>query len=312
MTHATSPTQSRSLRASADAYRSTITSRLSFVGSIRGEWIKLRSLKSTYIIMIFLLLMLPAAAALMSFSYHYALTQSDVESLTLMAVGPEVYWACVLGGLQSALIIAGIFGVIAVSAEYTTMSVQSSLTANPRRPMLLTAKLVVTLLVTLVCSLLSVLAAWGVTALIFDGMVPMTNPMATAMPFSSIFGSAFAITCFAAIGFGFGALFRSTIGGVLAVIILCTVVPMMVTLAATYGGEHVSWILTIDSLLPTSLVPSLTVTITTEAPSKATIFSAATPVFDPNWWQSILILCAWVAVLVAAGYTSVIRTDVKG
>jgi hypothetical protein len=93
----------------------------------RMEWIKLRSLRSTW-----LTLALTAAAAVGIGAAVGAHTKdvSDHPDLT----------NSVLGGIAPGLLLTGALGVLAMTSEYTSGMIRASLAAAPNRPLLLTAK----------------------------------------------------------------------------------------------------------------------------------------------------------------------------
>ena len=53
-------------------------------------------------------------------------------------------WAVLASSGSTAALVIGIFGVMAITSEYTTSAVQSSLTVNPRRGMFYATKSVAT------------------------------------------------------------------------------------------------------------------------------------------------------------------------
>jgi ABC-2 type transport system permease protein len=91
----------------------------------RMEWIKLRSLRSTW-----WTLVLSAAGALGIGVAVGINTTNGTEDLTNNA----------LAGMLPALLLSGILGVLLVTSEYSSGMIRTTLTAVPARPLLLAAK----------------------------------------------------------------------------------------------------------------------------------------------------------------------------
>jgi hypothetical protein len=91
----------------------------------RMEWIKLRSLRSTW-----LTLALTVASAVGVAAAVGAHTKDASSDLTNNA----------LGGIAVGLLLTGVLGVLTMTSEYTSGMIRATLTAIPNRPLLLTAK----------------------------------------------------------------------------------------------------------------------------------------------------------------------------
>jgi ABC-2 type transport system permease protein len=91
----------------------------------RMEWIKLRSLRSTW-----LTLALTVASAVGVAAAVGAHTKDASSDLTNNA----------LGGIAVGLLLTGVLGVLTMTSEYTSGMIRATLTAVPNRPLLLTAK----------------------------------------------------------------------------------------------------------------------------------------------------------------------------
>jgi ABC-2 type transport system permease protein len=91
----------------------------------RMEWIKIRSLRSTWWTLAI------SAAGAVGIGVAVGLnTRNGTEDLTNNA----------LGGLIPALLVSGILGVLLMTSEYSSGMIRSTLAASPRRPLLLAAK----------------------------------------------------------------------------------------------------------------------------------------------------------------------------
>ena len=91
----------------------------------RMEWIKIRSLRSTWWTLVI------SAAGAVSIGVAVGLnTTNGTEDLTNNA----------LAGLIPALLVSGVLGVLLMTSEYSSGMIRSTLAASPRRPLLLAAK----------------------------------------------------------------------------------------------------------------------------------------------------------------------------
>jgi ABC-2 type transport system permease protein len=91
----------------------------------RMEWIKIRSLRSTWWTLVI------SAAGAVGIGVAVGLnTTNGTEDLTNNA----------LAGLIPALLVSGVLGVLLMTSEYSSGMIRSTLAASPRRPLLLAAK----------------------------------------------------------------------------------------------------------------------------------------------------------------------------
>ena len=99
--------------------------RYGFQHVVRMEWIKLRSLRSTW-----WTLALSAVGAVAIGVAVGLNTTNGAEDLTNNA----------LAGLLPALLLSGVLGALLMTSEYSSGMIRSTLAASPRRPLLLAAK----------------------------------------------------------------------------------------------------------------------------------------------------------------------------
>ncbi len=138
-------------------------------------------------------------------------------------VAESYMWGSASAFVPTCLLVTGILGVMAVTVEYSSSTIQSSLTANPRRVMFLNAKTLVTAALAFVSSLVGLLLAWAAAYALLSpvGMTPLADGE-HALPWVSILGGALLLTAMAVLGVGLGGLCRSTMGGVFALVGLLT------------------------------------------------------------------------------------------
>ena len=181
-----------------------------------------------------------------------------------------------------------------------------------------------------VSSLVGLLLAWAAAYALLSpvGMTPLADGE-HALPWVSILGGALLLTAMAVLGVGLGGVCRSTMGGVFALVGLLIIVPSALSMASL-AGDRFAWLQSLARCLPDQAVGNvLTAGVDVVVSSSSTNVSidvgsadaiaettvAATPetsgLFEPTWWQSGLILLAWVVVAYAIGAIVVRRSDVK-
>lgn len=99
--------------------------KLTFGRALRGEWIKLATLRSTWWSIGIAAALTVAIAVLIA----QALDMPDFEPIQ-----------AVIMPIQFTMLLAGIIGAISVTGEYSTGMIRSTLTANPVRGSVLAAK----------------------------------------------------------------------------------------------------------------------------------------------------------------------------
>lgn len=250
--------------------------RLTFVRALRGEWIKLATLRSTW----------------WSIGIAAALT-IGIAVLIAQAVddpGFDPIQAVVMP-IQFTMLLAGIIGVISVTGEYSTGMIRSTLTANPVRGSVLAAKSIVLA----VFLFLSSLVIFGVAAVAVslivasrDQSIDWSDPSASLLP---ILVSSLAMAVFALIGVSLGFILRSGAGAIAATVGVLFVLPIVANFFAL-AGEAWAWVIDAAAYLPVSAAQS------------AILPSEAAPLDAP---VAFLTLACWVAggALIAWG---VLRT----
>lgn len=306
---------------------------LTFLNALRAELCKALSLKSTYVLLIINALLLPAGSALMAWAMAFLMSLDPATGTTTddpQPVAESYMWGSASAFVPTCLLVTGILGVMAVTVEYSSSTIQSSLTANPRRVMFLNAKTLVTAALAFVSSLVGLLLAWAAAYALLSpvGMTPLADGE-HALPWVSILGGALLLTAMAVLGVGLGGVCRSTMGGVFALVGLLIIVPSALSMASL-AGDRFAWLQSLARCLPDQAVGNvLTAGVDVVVSSSSTNVSidvgsadaiaettvAATPetsgLFEPTWWQSGLILLAWVVVAYAIGAIVVRRSDVK-
>jgi ABC-2 type transport system permease protein len=182
---------------------------------VAGEWIKLRSLRSTWWILVLGTAVIPA------FAVSRVISISRVPE----AVGSEgmVGAAYATGGVALAQLAFAVLGVMVVAGEYGSGQIRTTLTVTPMRVRALLAKLLVVVLVVMAASTVAVLAAWAACAPWF-GPTGMSIDLLRAEDARLVLGTPLYLGAVTALAFGIGMLVRSPAAGISVVVALLLVV----------------------------------------------------------------------------------------
>lgn len=226
---------------------------LTFLNAVRAELCKALSLKSTYVLLIINALLLPAGSALLAWAMSFVMSidpQTGEFLDTPQPVAESFMWSSAAGFVPTCLLVTGIFGVMAVSVEYSSSTIQSSLVANPRRVMFLNAKTLVTAALAFLSSLAGLLLAWGVAYALLSpgGLTPLTDNE-RALPCVSILGGTLLLTAMTVLAAGLGGVCRSTMGGVFALVGLLIIAPSALSMASL-AGDRFAWLQSVARCLP--------------------------------------------------------------
>ncbi|SDQ09928.1 ABC transporter permease subunit [Microbacterium sp. cf332] len=247
--------------------------RLSFGRVVRSEAIKLLTLRSTW-------WSLGVTAALaIGISLLMAWASRDFPG----DFSPVV---AVTAPMQFTMLVSGILGAMAITGEYSTGMIRSTLTAEPRRGAVLAAKALVVGVLLGVTTVVTSLAAVVVTTPVFgESAIDWSDAESSLVPLA--FG-VLAMATFALLGLGWGFIIRNGAGAIAATVGILFVLPIVLSLF-TFGGEAWAWIVDLTQYLPASAAQSLTV------PGADDIAG------------SVLTLLAWPAATLLAGW-AILRT----
>jgi ABC-type transport system involved in multi-copper enzyme maturation permease subunit len=225
------------------------------------EWTKFRTTRSTVLTSVALAVSFPLLALVV------AVTESLQPDDTILG-------ATVLGGAVLAQITAAALGALVITNEFHTGMIRTTLTACPRRLVVLAAKATVVAAVVFAVALPSAVAAFGIGRAMLDG-----DTYATGDPFPALAGVVLAITAVGVLGVGIGTVVRRSAGAMAAVV---GVVLLPGFVAPLLGGTE-RWVggASLDGVL-----------------QKMTQSSDATP-------ETVGSLGAWPSLAVVAGYTVV-------
>jgi ABC-2 type transport system permease protein len=272
-------------------------SRLTFGGILRSEWIKLRSLRSTYWCFLFILVINIGFAVLLSWAIGSA--RGPGGQGVKVPDSPDTAMTVVTSGLLLSSLLSAVLGALVITGEYGTGMIKSTFSADPRRLGALFGKALV----------------FGVTAFIV-GLVSMVGGALAAVPglshnnitfdwsdghvWLALVGGAGFLTLAGLLAFGLGAIVRVSAGGIAAGIGLLFVLPIVGSIVE--GVTNAKWVSNIMAFLPSN------------AGGKIYAYGSGTSSFKNGLLtldatQGLLVLIAWAVVFIALAAILVKRRD---
>ena len=269
------------------------TTRLTFPGVLRSEWIKLRTLRSTWW----------CAGVIVGLSVLFGVLVSlAVPGGTRLPTGQQNALAVQVLTLSVNFtqLVAAVLGVLVISGEYGTGMIRSTFAAVPRRIPAVVAKLLVlsvaVLIVGLVSSALTALASAPLLGAHGIGLAP------DAALWLPVLGSSAYLVLIAALAFAIGALIRNTAGGIATALGLLLVAPIVVNVAAAL--TRAAWLQSVAAVLPSNAGAQLSAYATPSGPDLG-----ASDVLVLNGWGGLGVMLAWIAVFLVPALILVRRRD---
>jgi ABC-2 type transport system permease protein len=198
-----------------------VVNRLRFTGVLRSEFIKITSLRSTVGLLL----------AIVVFGLAISLVLGVTAEGAGLPDGPSVGFMLdqvTVGTVLFGQLIAGVLGVLTISGEYSSGTIQSTLIAVPARGAVLAAKAVVLFLTATASALLALFGSWAVTypmSAAFGIEVGLTAPGVL----SALIGGAVYVGLAGVLGLGIGAVLRSVAAGVATVISIILLLPIVLS-----------------------------------------------------------------------------------
>ena len=264
------------------ALRSQDDRSVTLAGVLHSEWIKLRSVRSTawsYVAAAGTLLFFGCIAAAFTGGLLSAAEEGPDEA------GGSDPTGTVLSGVPLVALIIGVLGVIAMTSEYATGTIRSTMTFVPQRLKVLSAKALVLAAVTLPVMIVATLATFLIgQALLGAGDAgTATASLGDAGVLRALLGTALYLAGIALMGLAFGSLLRSTPAALSVLFALIFLLPASLR----------------DDVLP-------------HLPSNAgSAFTSVTPTPDllPAW-EGAAVFAAWVIVPLVIAAVRLVRRPV--
>ncbi|MBB5957228.1 ABC-type transport system involved in multi-copper enzyme maturation permease subunit [Saccharothrix tamanrassetensis] len=181
--------------------------------ALRFEWVRIRTLPSTWWLIASALLLGLAMALSVAVATHDEPRGHEVVGVVLTGGGANV-------PVPLIAVFLAVIGIFATGHEYRYGTIQPTLTTVPRRSTLLTAKLVVLAATALVVGLVSLLLNVVVALLVWGDLPGLTDwPLNEVLP-----GHVVLVLLWTVLGAALGQLFR----GVPSALVVILVVPLVV------------------------------------------------------------------------------------
>lgn len=198
-----------------------------------SEWIKLRSLRSSWLTLLVAVVLMAGLGLLTA-----AVTVSQWPRLPAASRASFDPVSTVLAGYQLAQLAVGVLGVLVVTSEYSSGMIRATLAAVPRRLPVLAAKAAVFAVVALVVMTFASLAAFA------GGMAVLSArhlQVALSAPgvLRAVAGAGLYLAVVGLLGVALGALLRNTAGSVAALTGLLLVAPILAGLLGSSVQHHV-------------------------------------------------------------------------
>jgi ABC-2 type transport system permease protein len=195
--------------------------RLSFARVMRSEFIKITSLRST------VGLLLAIVVLGMGTSIILGLTIKDAGLPSASSAG-FMLDQVTIGTVLFGQLIAGVLGVLVISAEYSSGTIQTTLIAVPSRLAVLFAKAIVLFLSAAAAAAVALFGSWAVTypMLAAYGLeIGLTEPGVLL----ALVGGAVYVGFAAVLGLGIGTLLRAVAAGIATVISVILLLPIILS-----------------------------------------------------------------------------------
>lgn len=193
-----------------------------FADAARSEWIKLTSVRSTWITLLVALVLGIGLGALISYlaGSHYA-SAGLIRRATWDPTKVSFH------AINIAQLAIAVLGVMIVTSEYSTGMIRTSLAAVPRRGRFLAAKTTVFTAVALLVGEITAFAAFLIGQAVIGSSAPHTNLGAPDV-LRAVIGAGLYLAVVGLLAVGIGALLRNTAAGISAVVALLFVLPGIV------------------------------------------------------------------------------------
>ncbi|OEV32786.1 hypothetical protein HS99_0015240 [Kitasatospora aureofaciens] len=266
-----------------------------FTDLLAAEWIKLRSLRSTYWVL--------ALASLVAIginlnAVHSDLTYIDHPPRPIPGLPPYRYDA-LYHSLSSIAcyvmaIAAGSLGAITVFGEYTSGMIRTTFAAVPDRRGVIAAKvLLIGGITALAGAVVSTVSFFACNAMLASRHVGLS--IAQGVSLQAVIAYAAIVPVCALIGMALGALLRHATASIVSLVMLLFILPLM------FGGDRYRWLHEIGAHLPMETVNRLTYN-----PDSLTTISKWAPSVLDSW----ITMGVWAVVSVAVTAIVVRRRDV--
>ena len=283
--HAPSTESSMGSSRAAARVSAAASARQTLVRAIRSEWIKLRTLRSTWVTAVITLFLTTGIGAL----------------ATVVTSNPKYFgsgsWKMAILGAPFGQIVVAVLGALVITGEYSSGQIRSSLAAVPRRSRLFWAKAMVMTVWSFSLGAVSILLTWVLsTPLIGERATSLTNHEFLGY----VWGTGLAYAGIGLMALGLGFLMRSTAGSITVVSSLLFILNIPLSIASNFW----SW-----AGKALYLTPSVTISAVTDPFSVQSNWAAGSPAPWISHSAAVAVFAAWVLVPLLAGWIAFTSRD---
>jgi ABC-type transport system involved in multi-copper enzyme maturation permease subunit len=255
--------------------------RVGLGGALRSEFTKIRSVRSTYWTLLAMVVVTAGFGALAAAGAASHASQLDA--------GFDATQRSLAGLYISQLIIA-VLGALAITSEYSTGMIRTSLAAQPRRGTVFAAKTLVFAAVALVSGLVTSFLSFFLGQALMSGK-HINATLGQPHVLRAVIGGGLFLAACGLLAYGLGMIFRHTAGAITAAIGLLFVLTVIVTFLPESWQEHINkW------------TPAI-------AGSEVWAVKQSPDAFNLGAWQGFGVLCAYAAVALVLGLVVFLRRD---
>ena len=212
--------------------------RAGFGGALRSEWTKIRSVRSTVWTLSAAIIIAVGISALGNWGQASHTGESAAELATKDLTSRTMF------GIMLGQLVMVVFGALAVTSEYATGMIRTSLSAQPRRFSVFAAKFVVVALVAFVVGEIISFASFFIGAHFWATKGVQLSLTGTHGALQAVIGGGLYLDGAALLAFGIGAALRHTAGTITLGVFLLFVATIIVNFMPD------SWQSDIDKYLP--------------------------------------------------------------
>ena len=258
-----------------------------FAGVMRGEWIKLLSLRSTW----WALASTAAVITLVSLAAAMSLSAMADDPLLASSLGQMHGAEVIAQGFHFGMLTIAVLGALFITGEYSTGMVRSTFAAVPTRIPVLAAKALTLTALTAAVTLLSATLSYLVTMphLSQHDLVPALDDPGT---WRVLAGTVYSLVAAALFSLGIGTLLRSTAATVTVALTVLLLLPGALSFIT------LDWVETVVSYLP---LPASSALLTTGAVETQGAYLSAQ--------ASLIVMAAYAVVPIAAAAVTLHRRD---
>jgi ABC-type transport system involved in multi-copper enzyme maturation permease subunit len=251
--------------------------------TVRSEWIKFRTVRSTImgVAITFVLTIGLGALITLAVRAHWH-SMDPTRQLIFDPVSAS------LSGILFAQFAVGVIGTLFITSEYSSGSIRTTLAAIPNRLELVWGKLIVLVASIFVVAEIACFITFLMGQAIFSGVVPTASLGNSAVLRTVILAGVY-LTLLSVLGFSLGLILRQSAACISVFTSLLLILPIIVFLLPQ------SWQNTMSKYEPSELGHAMT--------------SVTTPGNDFGTWTALLILTIYVVAVWGVGTTMLIRRD---